>query len=101
LEYGFYSGELVICERLGMLKTYELIDRHFNWPPRPRAATPKQIAEHLIDRALTAQGLISGPSVMHPKLRFTPEIAELIETRLRRKQLIPVTVEGELHYARP
>jgi uncharacterized protein YcaQ len=101
LEYGFYSGELVISERLGMLKTYELADRHFNWPPRPRAATAKQISEHLLERALTAQGLISGPSVMHPKLRFTPEMTELIEARVRRKQLVPVTIAGELHYARP
>jgi uncharacterized protein YcaQ len=38
---------------------------------------------------------------MHPKLRFTPEMTELIETRLRRKTLVPVTVEGELHFARP
>ena len=101
LQYGFYSGELAISERLGMLKTYELIDRHFGWPPRPRAANAKQIAEYLIDRALTAQGLISGASVMHPRLRFTPEMTALIEARLRRKTLVPVTVEGELHYARP
>jgi uncharacterized protein YcaQ len=101
LQYGFHSGELTISERLGMVKTYELIDRHFGWPPRPRAATPKQIAAYLVDRALTAQGLISGPSVMHPKLRFTPELAEVIEARVRRKQLVPVTIEGELHYARP
>ncbi len=101
LQYGFYSGELTISERLGMLKTYELIDRHFGWPPRPRAATEKQITEHLIDRALTAQGLISGPSVMHPRLRFTPEMAEIIDGRVRRKQLVPVTVNGELHFATP
>ncbi|RYE71654.1 MAG: cytoplasmic protein, partial [Hyphomicrobiales bacterium] len=60
-----------------------------------------QIAEHLLDRALTAQGVISGPSVMHPRLRFTPEMTELIESRLRRKQLVPLTINGELHYARP
>jgi len=101
LQYGFYSGELVISERLGMVKTYELIDRHFGWPPRPRAANSRQIAEHLVDRAITAQGLISGPSVMHPRLRFTPELAEIIDARVRRKQLVPVTVEGELHYATP
>ena len=101
LQYGFYSGELAISERLGMVKTYELIDRHFGWPPRPRAASPRQIAEHLIDRALTAQGVISAPSVMHPRLRFTPELADTIDARVRRRQLVPVTVEGELHYATP
>ncbi len=101
LQYGFFSGELTISERLGMVKTYELIDRHFGWPPRPRAATEKQIAEHLIDRAITAQGLISGPSVMHPRLRLTPQMQEIIDARVRRKRLVPVTVEGELHYATP
>ena len=101
LQYGFFSGELTISERVGMVKTYELIDRHFGWPPRPRAANEKQIAEHLIDRALTAQGLISGPSVMHPRLRFTADMQEIIDSRVRRKKLVPITVEGELHYATP
>lgn len=101
LQYGFYSGELTISERLGMVKTYELIDRHFNWPPRPRAATERQIAEHLIDRALTAQGLISAPSVMHPRLRFTPDMQAIIDSRVRGRKLVPVTVEGELHYVTP
>jgi uncharacterized protein YcaQ len=101
LQYGFFSGELVISERLGMVKTYELTDRHFGWPPRPRAASARQVAEHLIDRALTAQGLVSGPSVMHPRLRFAPELQEIVDARVRRRQLVPVTVEGELHYATP
>jgi uncharacterized protein YcaQ len=86
-----------------MVKTYELMDRHFGWPPRPRAASEKQIEEYLLDRALTAQGLISGPSVMHPKLRFTPGMARLIETRVRTKRLVPVTIgdDATLHYVRP
>jgi uncharacterized protein YcaQ len=103
LQFGFYGGELVISGRNGMVKTYELIDRHFGWPPRPRAATARQIDEHLIERALTSQGLISGPSVMHPKLRFTSGIAKLIESRVRTKKLVPVTVGDDptVHYARP
>jgi uncharacterized protein YcaQ len=92
LQYGFYSGELTISERNGMVKTYELIDRHFGWPPRPRAATERQIDEYLLDRALTAQGLISGPSVMHPKLRFTPELQKLIDSRVRTKKMLPVMI---------
>jgi len=103
LQYGFYSGELTISERNGMVKTYELIDRHFGWPPRPRAATERQIAEHLIDRALRSQGLISGPSVMHPRLRFTPEMTKMLETQVRTKKLVPVTIgeDATLHYASP
>ncbi len=103
LQFGFYAGELTISGRSGMVKTYELMDRHFGWPPRPRAATPGQIETYLIDRALTAQGLISGPSVMHPKLRFTPGMAKLIDTRVRTGKLVPVRIgdDPSVHYARP
>jgi len=101
LQYGFYSGELAISARTGMVKTYELMDRHFGWPPRPRAATERQIAEYLLERGLRSQGLISGPSVMHPRLRFTPLMQQMIDTRVRTRRLVPVTVDDVLHYAAP
>ncbi|RYZ66836.1 MAG: winged helix DNA-binding domain-containing protein, partial [Proteobacteria bacterium] len=31
LELAFYSGDLVVSERVGMLKKYELTSRHFGW----------------------------------------------------------------------
>ena len=94
LQYGFYSGHLTISERNGMVKTYELMDRHFGWPPRPRAATERQIAAYKLDRALRSQALINTSSVLHQKVRMPPDIAALIETRVRKKELVPVTVEG-------
>jgi uncharacterized protein YcaQ len=103
LQYGFYAGELVISARSGMVKTYEITDRHFGWPPRPRAATERQIDEYLLERALTSQGLVSGPSAMHPWLRFSPGIKSLVETRVRTKKLLPVTIGEDplLHYVSP
>lgn len=103
LQLGFYNGQLAISERQGMVKSYELIERHFGWPPRPRAATPGQVAEYLLDRAIRAQGLISAASVMYPWQRFSPEVAKLVETRVRRKQLVPVLVGDDpaLHFATP
>ena len=38
LERAFYDGELAISARSGMLKTYELIDRHFGWEKQPAPA---------------------------------------------------------------
>ena len=103
LQLGFYNGQLAISERQGMVKSYELIDRHFGWPPRPRAATPRQVAEYLLDRAIRSQGLISAASVMYPWLRFSPEIAALVESRVRRKQLVPVRIGDDPtpHFAPP
>jgi uncharacterized protein YcaQ len=103
LQYGFFSGELAISERNGMVKSYEIMDRHFGWPPRPRAATARQIDQYLLERALRSQGLISGPSVMYPKLRFSSELAKLIESRVRTRRLVPATIGDDptVHYATP
>jgi hypothetical protein len=39
LQLGFYTGALTISERNGMLKTYELMARHFGWDKPPKAAS--------------------------------------------------------------
>ncbi len=86
-----------------MLKTYELLERHFGWKGLPKAPSPRQVAEYRLDRALRSQGLISPASVMHHRLRLTPDIAAIVERRLRRKELIPLEIEGEAmpHWATP
>jgi uncharacterized protein YcaQ len=103
LQLGFYNGLFAISARQGMVKTYELADRHFGWPPRPTPASPRQIAAYLLDRSLRAQGLISAASVMYPKLRFTPEIADLVARRTKARRLTEVRIEGlpEPHWIAP
>ena len=103
LQLGFYNGVFTISERVGMLKTYELMDRHFGWNRRPAPATKAQVRDYLLDRALRAQGLISAPSVMHPWLRFSPELATVVERRVRKKTLVAVTIAGDagIHWIAP
>ncbi|HEY4201794.1 MAG TPA: crosslink repair DNA glycosylase YcaQ family protein [Devosiaceae bacterium] len=94
LQMAFYNGVLTISERQGMLKTYELMDRHFGWDRRPRAATDGQVTEYLLDRALRSQGLVSLDSAAHLDAKRKPALRELIEARIRRKKLQPVQVAG-------
>ncbi|WP_347358568.1 winged helix DNA-binding domain-containing protein [Bdellovibrio sp.] len=94
LQCGFNGGELVIAERLGMLKKYDLTERHFNWSKRPKAATPKEVTEYKLDRALKAQGVISLDSAAYmEKAEPKKEILKAIETRVRKGTLIPVQVK--------
>ncbi len=95
LQFGFFSGALTISERNGMLKSYELMHRHFGWAAAPKPASERQTAEYLLDRSLRAHGLISAASVMYPKLRFSEPLTQLVESRVRRKLLVPVTVAGD------
>ncbi len=94
LERAFHAGALTISARAGMLKTYELADRHFGWPPRPRPATERQTLDYLLDRALRAQGAVSLDSICHLDAPRKAAIAALIEARVRRRRLVPVEIEG-------
>ncbi|MGQ3284339.1 winged helix-turn-helix domain-containing protein [Bosea sp. (in: a-proteobacteria)] len=93
LERAFYDGDLVISARAGMLKTYELTDRHFGWDKRPTPASERQVTAYRLDRALRAQGVVSLDSICHLDAPSKAAVAELIEARVKRRELLPVTVE--------
>jgi uncharacterized protein YcaQ len=92
LERAFYDGELVISARLGMLKTYELLDRHFGWEKRPTPASERQVTAYLLDRALRAQGVVSLDSICHLDAPSKKAVAELIEARVKRRELVSVRI---------
>jgi len=104
LQLAFHMGTVTISERNGMLKTYDLTDRHFGWQTRPKGATEQQIADYLLDRALRALGIVSLDSACYMDAPRKPAMRRLIETRIRRKDLVPVVLEGagkSEHWARP
>ena len=108
LQLAFHTGVLTISERNGMLKTYELMARHFGWdkppnkPPKPASAT--EASNYLLDRALRSQGLVSLDSICHLDAPSKPGVRRLIEARVRRNALVPVALDGagkQEHWARP
>jgi uncharacterized protein len=104
LQLAFYRGLVTVSQRAGMLKTYELTSRHFGWERLPKPATEREILNHLLDRALRSQGIVSVDSVCYLDAPRKPGIRRLIETRVRRKELTPVDIEGagkQQHWVRP
>jgi len=104
LQLAFYGGALTICERNGMLKTYELMERHFGWDKPPKPASAREITFYLLERALRAQGLVSLDSICHLDAPSKPQVLQLIKQRVRRKELVPVAIEGagkQEHWALP
>src|SRR5712675_1773743 len=94
LQLAFYTGVLTISERNGMLKTYELMTRHFGWDKPPKPASPREIAAYLLDRSLRSQGIVSLDSVCHLDAPSKKAVRRLIEARIRRGELLPVALEG-------
>jgi hypothetical protein len=104
LELAFYKGLVTISQRAGMLKTYELMTRHFGWARLPHAATDRDTLNYLLDRALQSQGIVSVESICHLDAPRKPAMRRLLESRVRRKELIPVQLEGagqSLHWVCP
>jgi uncharacterized protein YcaQ len=104
LQLAFYRGIVTVSARAGMLKTYELTDRHFGWERPPKPATDRQILDYLLDRGLRAQGLVSLDSVTHLYPGLKPGIRRLIDARVGRKELLPVALDGAgktEHWATP
>jgi uncharacterized protein YcaQ len=104
LQLAFYTGVLTISERNGMLKTYDLMARHFGWERPPKPASANEASAYLLNRALRSQGLVSLDSICHLDAPSKPSIRRLIEARVRRKELVPVALEGagkQEHWARP
>lgn len=104
LQSAFNSGALTVSERAGIVKTYELMGRHFGWKATPKAATEPQVGQYLLERALRAQGLVSLDSICHLDAKRKPAIRQMIEKRVARGELVQVDVEGAgnvQHWADP
>ena len=104
LQVAFFKGLVTVSRRTGMLKTYELTGRHFGWDKAPRAATEREVVDHLLDRALRAQGIVSLDSICYLDARRKLAVRRAVEARVRRRELVPVDIEGagkQQHWARP
>ncbi|MEP0324679.1 winged helix-turn-helix domain-containing protein [Bauldia litoralis] len=94
LQVAFQRGMVTISQRTGMLKTYELTDRHFGWETPPKPASEREIVAYRLERGLRSQGLVSLDSLCHLNAPMKPAMRRLIEARVRRKELLPVAIEG-------
>lgn len=94
LQLAFYKGLLTISARDGMLKRYELTDRHFGWEQPPKPATPSEVLNYMLDRALRAQGFVSLDSICHLDASRKSSMRRVIETRIRRGELVAIALEG-------
>ena len=97
LQLAFFRGILTVSQREGMLKTYELTTRHFGWERLPKAASESERMAYLTDRAMRAQGVVSLDSICHLDAPRKAAIHKLIAARVRRKELVPVALDGARH----
>lgn len=104
LSHGFWTGDLTISAREGMLKSYELTERHFGWSTPPTPATPRDFAGYLLDRGLRTQGVFSLESATYGDAPAKAEVARQVAERVACGRLVPVEIEDlrrASHWAEP
>ena len=101
LQLLFYRGVLTVSARSGMLKTYELLTRHFGWERLPKPASERETVEHLLERALRSQGVISLRSACFMDPQRKAGVQRLIDARVRKGELLAVELGGVPHWVRP
>lgn len=95
MRMGFYSGDLVVSQRQGMVKSYELAARHFGWARKPRPASEAQVADYLLQRALRSQALVNLDSICYGQASAKPAVVAAIARAQRAGKLRAVRVEGQ------
>lgn len=104
LQLAFFMGRVVVAGRSGMVKTYDLTERHFGWDALPKPTSECDTAAYLLERALRAQGLVSLDSITYGDVKWKAAIGRAIEARVRKKRLVPLTLDGagrQAHWAAP
>ena len=103
LQAAFFRGQLVIARRRGMLKTYELTERHFGWDRLPKPASASEITRYRLERAIRTQGLVGLGPVGLGATNARAAVKALIDREVGAKRLVPVTFAGAAgeHWARP
>jgi uncharacterized protein len=104
LALAFFQGRVAISQRNGILKTYELMNRHFGWARPPAMAAEPEVVRYRLERALRTQGIVSLDSACYLDPRRKKPMRRLIDARVRRGELVRVRVEGAEkleHWAAP
>lgn len=104
LQKGFHNGDFVISAREGMLKKYDLRDRHFGWKSQPKMATAREYVDYIIERGLRSQGLISVDSICYLDNKFKAQTKEVLQKKIKSGELAEVQIqerEAQTYFARP
>lgn len=104
LQLAFNQGKLAVSERAGMLKKYELMDRHFSWSKKSTPAKESELNIYLLERALRSQGLVSLDSICHLEPSRKKVMKTLIQRQVDNRDLLPIHIEGSekiQHWMKP
>lgn len=95
LEILFFGGELMITERRGMERVYDLTERVLPDWVNTKRPSEEELGQHLINRAVRAHGLVTERDIRdHIDTADNGVISATLTKMLEEGEVVPVTIEG-------
>jgi len=100
LQLLFMEGRVMISERQGFQKLFDLTERVYPEAAGIKKPTQKGYCNYLIDRAISSQGMVTEAEIGYLRKGLKKPILQPIKQRVSKKELIPLSIVGkpELYY---
>lgn len=90
----FMEGQLMVVERRGFQKVFDLTERVLPAGTDTRAPSRDEYICHLIDRDIQAHGLVKAAEIGYLLKNTSPDINRLLNQMLESGEIMEVSVEG-------
>ena len=96
LEQLYMQGDLMVSNREGFQKTYDLTERVLPSQVNSQMPTSKEFAEHLVDQQLRCHGLVSlkGLTYLRRNTELRQAVKTLVDERLAQGSLEQVQIDS-------
>lgn len=103
LEHLFHAGRLLVTYRRGFHKYFDLPERVLPAQVPTRMPMPQDYGAYVILKTLECHGLATEQEFAYLKAHARLAIRQALQAMLRKKTLLPVTVEGisGMYFVRP
>lgn len=101
LEQLFIEGELMVVERQGFQKVYDLTERVLPSGIDTTAPSANEFQQHLIKRYLRAHGIATAQQISYLRKGLKTHISRTCQNMLENNELQQVKVAKQIYYALP
>ena len=101
LEQLFMQGDLMICERRGFQKVYDLTERVLPSEVATSMPSAEEFQRHLITNYLSANGIGTAAEIAYLRKGLRADIERQCQAMLSASELLEVAVAGQNYYALP
>ena len=94
LEHLFMQGSLLVVQRNGFRKIYDLAERVIPPGVDTRMPTPTEMAEYLIGNALRSPGLVTEKDITYLRKDGIEKVRTVLQRKLKKKQVTAIRIQG-------